>query len=136
MAEFPIPEGYALLVGLSKENARQALAEAVENGYGPETVLTRHDGFLIPMPEGYEPEEIESVPVDEDGNPIEDDEEEETPPALPDDSWTNAKIDEWAGEQTPPIDLGGATVKADKLNAINTELAARAAAADEDKEVE
>lgn len=119
MAEFPIPEGYALLVGLTKANARQALDEAVENGFGPETVLTRHDGFLIPLPEGYEVENLE--PAEEDVVPT------------PDKTWKNDDIIGWAGEQNPPIDLGDATVKADMLAAIDTELAARA---DADKEVE
>lgn len=58
MAEFPIPEGYELLAGLTKENALQALATAEENGHAPESVRTRHDGFLIPLPEGYEPEDL------------------------------------------------------------------------------
>lgn len=50
MAEFPIPEGYYLLGPVNTKNAKQALAEAEENGFGPETVQTRHDGFLIPLP--------------------------------------------------------------------------------------
>lgn len=49
MADFPIPEGHSLLEGRSKENARRALAEAEENGFGPEAVLTRADGYLIPL---------------------------------------------------------------------------------------
>lgn len=122
MAEFPIPEGYELLVGLTKENARQALAEAVENGFGPETVLTRHDGFLIPLPEGYEPEGEED--------------EEDEPDPTPDKTWKNDDIVEWAGKQEPAIDLGEATVKADMLAVIDTELAARAAAGDHEEEVE
>lgn len=50
MADFPIPEGYYLLGGVSKENARKALAEAEEGGFTADSVLTRNDGFLIPLP--------------------------------------------------------------------------------------
>lgn len=107
MADFPIPEGYSLLSGVTKENARKALAEAVDNGFGPESVLTRHDGFLIPLPEGFEGEEVEEA-------------------VTPDKSWKNEDIVQWAGDQDPAIDLGEATVKADMLAAIQAELAARA----------
>lgn len=57
MAEFPIPEGYYLLGPVNTKTAKQALAEAEENGFAPETVQTRSDGFLVPLPR--EEEEID-----------------------------------------------------------------------------
>lgn len=59
MADFPIPEGYFLLGGTTKENARAAIAEAQDRGFGAETVLTRHDGFLIPLAEGEVVEHVD-----------------------------------------------------------------------------
>lgn len=98
MADFPIPEGYYLLGGITKENARTAISEAQERGFGADTVRTRHDGFLIPLAEG----EILNIVA-------------ETIDA-PDKSWTNDRIAKFASDNG--IDLGDATVKADMLAKI------------------
>lgn len=44
-----IPEGYELLAGRSRDNARAALAAAEERGLDVSTVLTVRDGYLIPL---------------------------------------------------------------------------------------
>lgn len=85
MAEFPIPEGYALLGPVNTKVAKQALAEAVENGFGPESVLTRHDGFLVPLPRP----EVDDEPEDDDvidvlDEPEEDEQHEISPEATGD----------------------------------------------------
>ena len=44
-----IPEGYELLVGRSREHALKALATADERGLPSDSVLSVHEGFLIPL---------------------------------------------------------------------------------------
>lgn len=44
-----IPEGYDLLPERSRENAKAALALAVERGVPESSVLTTQDGYLIPL---------------------------------------------------------------------------------------
>ena len=100
MADFPITEGYFLLSGRNKENARKAISEAQERGYGADSVLTRHDGYLIPLGKG-------------DAVAVEGDEPESD---APDKTWKNDDIVEWAKGRG--IDLTDATTKADMLAAI------------------
>ncbi len=45
----PIPEGYELLTGRSSKNARAAIELAEERGLPTESVLTRGDGYLVPL---------------------------------------------------------------------------------------
>lgn len=40
---------YDNLPGRSSENAKKALALAVERGFAPELVLTNRDGYMIPI---------------------------------------------------------------------------------------
>lgn len=49
MAPMAIPEGYDLLPTRSRSNARKAIALAEERGYSSEVVLSRSDGYLIPL---------------------------------------------------------------------------------------
>lgn len=116
MAEFPIPEGYYLLAGKSKENARQALAEAEENGFPAESVLTRNEGFLIPLPEGYVPE----------GADVE---------QIPDESWKVPEIDAWAADEKHLVEFPEGARKADKLALVNDWIAANVTPVN-DQEVE
>jgi hypothetical protein len=57
-----IPEGYELLVGRSRDKAREAIETAQERGFPVESVLTQRDGYLIPLdpnaPRTVEAEEI------------------------------------------------------------------------------
>lgn len=114
MADFPIIEGYFLLGGRSKENARKAISEAQERGYGAESVLTRHDGYLIPLGDA---DAIETIPGTEDNEPV-----DIVGEAIktPDDSWKNDDIIDFA--KTHGIDLGEATKKADMLAVINDSI--------------
>jgi len=102
MADFPIPEGFYLLGPLTKENARTAISEAQERGFGADTVQTRHDGFLIPLKEG-EILNVEAEAID-----------------APDKTWKNDDIVAFAEEHE--IDLGDATTKADMLAAIDAAI--------------
>ncbi|QDP45516.1 hypothetical protein SEA_FUZZBUSTER_32 [Microbacterium phage FuzzBuster] len=96
----------------------EIVGEPVEDG---EIVAPGH----FELADGSEPD------VDEDGNPVLpaiDDEaevaEEEAPAEeLPNGDWTVGEIEEWASNQTPPIDLTGATkTKATRLARINDTL--------------
>lgn len=60
MAPTAIPEGYELLAGRSRENARAALDAAEAKGLEPQTVLTHPEGYLIPLT-GEEDAEVEEV---------------------------------------------------------------------------
>lgn len=40
---------------------------------------------------------------------------------LPDESWSHDQIDKFAADQHPPVDLTGATTKAEKLSALNSQ---------------
>lgn len=117
MADFPIIEGYFLLGGRSKENARKAIDEAQKRGFGADAVLTRQDGYLIPLSahEGDAGDEIvsdsdEGEPIEIVGEAIE----------VPDESWKNDDIVAFAAEHG--IDLGEATKKADMLAAIQAAI--------------
>lgn len=116
MADFPIPEGYFLLGGINKENARTAISEAQERGFGADSVLTRHDGFLIPLQDG-EILNIEAEAID-----------------APDKTWKNDDIVAFAAEYD--IDLGDATTKAEMLAAIDAATPVLYAADELNKEEE
>lgn len=116
MADFPITEGYFLLSGRNKENARKAISEAQERGFGADSVLTRHDGYLIPLGKG---DVVETTPGTEGNDPVELDAEAVE---APDDSWKNDDIVEFA--KSHGIDLGEATKKADMLAVINDSIPA------------
>jgi hypothetical protein len=45
----PIPEGYELLSGHGRDNARAALKVAQDRGLSTATVLRVRDGYLIPL---------------------------------------------------------------------------------------
>lgn len=115
MADFPIIEGYFLLGGRSKENARKAISEAQERGFGADAVLTRQDGYLIPLADGEVTELV--------GEPIE----------TPDKSWKNEDIINFAEEQE--IDLGEAATKAEMLAVIDEAFVVMGAA-DADENIE
>jgi hypothetical protein len=44
-----IPEGYELLSGRGRDNAREAIRLAEERGFSSESVLSQTDGFLVPL---------------------------------------------------------------------------------------
>ena len=59
----PIPEGFELLVGRGRENARKALALADERGFEPTAVRTSTllNGFLIPLGDSVEDGSDEAI---------------------------------------------------------------------------
>ena len=69
-----IPEGYELLAGRNRKNAKKALSIATDRGFPEQTVLTHPEGYLIPTgvdaietepgTEGEEPLVIEGTPID------------------------------------------------------------------------
>lgn len=65
MSKTSIPEGFELLVGRSRENAKLAIATAEERGFPSSAVLTQSDGYLIPLGDsedsGEEQEEQEEI---------------------------------------------------------------------------
>lgn len=97
-----IPEGYELLHGRGRENARKAIELAEERGLDSSQVLvsTTLGGFLIPVPVA-EAQEVEVVT------------EKNTVPEI------DAFAEEWN------IDLGEAKNKAEKIDAINAEIERR-----------
>lgn len=46
-----IPDGYELLSGRGRDNAREAIRIAEERGFPSESVLSQTDGYLIPLTE-------------------------------------------------------------------------------------
>lgn len=97
-----IPDGYEKLPGRSPANARKALDLAVKNGFNSKDVLTARDGYLIPYLKA-KPKAQAAAKTDA--------------PALPDKSWKNADIAQYAEDNS--IDLGGATKKDAMLAAID-----------------
>ncbi len=69
-----IPEGYELLAGRNRKNAKKALSIATDRGFPEQAVLTHPEGYLIPTgvdaietepgTEGKEPLVIEGTPID------------------------------------------------------------------------
>jgi hypothetical protein len=72
-----IPEGYELLVGRSRDKAREAIETAQERGFPVESVLTQRDGYLIPLDPNAEPATAEAqeivLPKDSDNHQAIDD---------------------------------------------------------------
>lgn len=115
MSPTGIPDGYELLVGRSRDKARAALALADERGLKPQEVLTRYDGYLIPIVDGAPDEEFTEIVSDgAGGDPVEVTAE---PIETPNESWKNEDIDAWAAEHVPGVDVSGLK-KADKIQAI------------------
>lgn len=73
-----IPEGYDLLPTRSRENAKAALALAVERGVPESSVLTTQDGYLIPL--GSRAAEVEDLEADTDEADTESDDTESDSP--------------------------------------------------------
>lgn len=46
-----IPEGYELLAGRNRKNAKKALSTATDRGFPEQVVLTHPEGYLIPTGE-------------------------------------------------------------------------------------
>ena len=64
-----IPEGYELLAGRNRENAKKALATAEERGLPTSVVLTHPEGYLIPV--GTDGADVvETEPGAEDNEPV------------------------------------------------------------------
>lgn len=119
-----IPEGYELLAGRNRKNAKKALGEAVDRGFPEQAVLTHPEGYLIPTGEtaddtaevkdGVQPEEIE----------------------LPKPTASKAEQEAFAAEHG--IDLSGATNAETRAAAIqawaDAQPEAQAEAADDQKE--
>lgn len=80
----PIPEGYELLSGRTRQNAITALATAEERGLDSALVLSRSDGFLIPLGDS-------KLPTDEGTS-------------LPTEKDTHAVIDQFAGDNDVTFD--------------------------------
>jgi len=66
-----IPEGYELLSGRSRKNARKAIATAKERGLPSSAVLTQQDGYLLPLGDGDPAEQDHILSDDPDGEPTE-----------------------------------------------------------------
>lgn len=138
----PIPEGFDLLPNRSRDNARKAIALAEERGYDSFSVLSRSDGYLIPLGEG----DLGDVGDAERGGAAADAGENVAvaqPIVFPDpEKDSHAVIDEWA--KNFPADLGGEITfdgieaadaakptKAEKVAHLEKVVAERAAANDE-----
>lgn len=124
-----IPEGYDLLPNRSRENAKAALALAVERGVPESSVLTTQDGYLIPL--GSQATEvddleadtdesdtdgqdvIESAPGSENEEPVIIEGEDITPPVA---SATKGEFEAFAEKHG--IDLSGAKNNEDRHAAI------------------
>lgn len=105
-----IPEGYELLSGRSRKNARKAIATAKERGFPSSVVLTQQDGYLIPLGDGDPAEQDHILSDDPDGEPT-----ELVAEKLED--LTVAQLKELAEKHE--VDLGDATKKADIIAKIN-----------------
>lgn len=106
----PIPEGFELLPGRGRENAKRALALAAERGVDEALVRssTLHNGFLVPLGDEGAADAIVSD-GDENAEPV-----EVEAVALEDLTVADLK----ALAEKHDIDLGGATKKADIIAAI------------------
>lgn len=107
-----IPEGYEFIGGRNTENARQALASAIERGFPEETVLTVHDGYLVPL--GDQDDVAEAASGAED--------EAAATPEI-DDSWKVADIDDFIDSNE--LDVDKSLKKSDKIDAVKAALEAK-----------
>jgi hypothetical protein len=98
-----IPEGHGIIAGRSRKNAQAALDAAAAVGADPRVVVAVAEGYLVPeaVLDAFH-EAIEGSADD--------------PEATPTSDWKNAEIADWAAAHE--VDLGGATTKADMLDAI------------------
>lgn len=103
-----IPDGYELLPERNKENAKKALARAVDKGFPASAVLTHRDGYLIPLSDDEKAETLEAEVV------------EITAPSK---NASKAEIEAFAEEHN--IDLGDAGNNEQRLAAIEAEIARR-----------
>lgn len=92
-----IPEGYELLTGRSRENARAAIQLAVERGLPTEVVRTTGEGYLIPIVDEVTSDDLEYV-------------------ELPESTATKAEFEAFAAEHG--IDLSGASNNTQRFDAI------------------
>ena len=101
MSNIAIPEGFELLHGRNRENAKKAISTAEERGLPTSSVLTHPEGYLIPTGEvdaiETEPGTEGNEPVELVGEPIE----------LP--KATATKAEQEAFAEKHGIDLSGAT---------------------------
>lgn len=49
MSNKPVPEGFELIAGRSGENAKAAIAAAMERGFESASVRTVSEGYLVPV---------------------------------------------------------------------------------------
>lgn len=68
MSNIAIPEGFELLHGRNRENAKKAISTAEGRGFPTSSVLTHPEGYLIPT---GEVDAIETEPGAEGNEPIE-----------------------------------------------------------------
>lgn len=70
MSNIAIPEGFELLHGRGRENAKQAISTAEERGFTSDRVLTHPEGYLIPV-EVSDVDTVETEPGTENEPPHE-----------------------------------------------------------------
>jgi hypothetical protein len=99
-----IPEGHGIIAGRSGANARAAIAAAQEAGVDTSLVIAVPEGYLVPEAV------LDAFHAAIDGTAND-------PEATPTSDWKNADIEQWASDHG--VDLGGATKKADMLDAIS-----------------
>ncbi len=122
-----IPEGYELLAGRNRKNAKKALGEAVDRGFPEQTVLTHPEGYLIPTGETA------------DGTAkMEEADEAGEAEAIEQPKPTASKAEQEAFAEEHGIDLSGATNAETRAAAIQAwaeaQPEAQAEAADDQKE--
>lgn len=107
-----IPEGFELLSGRGRENAKEALSLAEQRGFDPSTVRvsTALGGFLIPLGdsvvESEEADVIETIPGTENEPPVV--LEAKEIPELPDpNKATVAEIEQFGIDHFPGLELTG-----------------------------
>lgn len=98
-----IPEGYELLSGRSRENARAALKLAEERGFPVSSVQTTTEGYFIPTGEDLQVVDAEYV-------------------ELPEATATKGEFEAFAAEHG--IDLSGASNNTQRFEAIQEWAAA------------
>jgi len=101
-----IPEGYGIIAGRSRRNAQAALDAAAKAGVDPGVVVSVPEGYLVPdavLDAFHGKSKDKEAPAEPDAD-------------TPTSDWKNADIEAWAEDHG--VDLGGATKKADMLDAI------------------
>ena len=125
MSNIAIPEGFELLHGRNRENAKKAISTAEERGLPTSSVLTHPEGYLIPV-EVSDVDTVETEPGTEN----------EPPHELPKANATKAEQEAFAEKHG--IDLSEATNAETRAAAIqawaDAQPEAKAEAADTKKE--